>query len=397
MPPSGASSGSRRPPSFRVSKSGGGHYSARVSHKNLGPPLRWVDRHHIEWKGRRLLCFGGCDYHRLSMHSAVVRAAALALKRHGLNVAASRATTGNHPLFAGLERKLAHFFKAPAALLTPNGFLTNMVVAEALRGEIDLALVDERSHASLTMAAEHLGCTVHRFPHRDARALGRLLESHGRGRRLALLTDGMFSHDGSVAPLAEYDRVLPDDAVIVVDDAHGAGVLGRYGRGTLEHASVTRRRVIQSVTLSKAFGTHGGAVLGSRAFADRVLTASRSFAGATPMPLPLAGAAIAALSRVAGDDRLLGRLHRNTAFVKESLNRKHWPSVRTPGPSVCFTPENARERERLGKALLVAGIFPSLVRYGAGPSGGYFRFVISSAHTRKQLGALVSVLATIKD
>src|SRR5205823_9551281 len=109
---------------------------------------------------------------------------------------------------------------------------------------------------------------------------------------LILLTDGMFSHDGSAAPLPEYLKVLPQDAQILVDDAHGAGVLGQTGQGSLQHAGVSRRRIIQTITLSKAFGAYGGAILGTARLRRKILNRSQIFVGSTPLPLPLANAAL---------------------------------------------------------------------------------------------------------
>src|SRR5262249_44347191 len=143
-----------------------------------------------------------------------------------------------------------------------------------------------RAHSSLVDAAELLGCSVVRFPHRDARAVAVAARHCGRGARLLLLTDGLFAHSGEVAPLGDYLQLLPRSAWLLVDDAHGAGLLGRRGRGTIEHLGVEPRRVIQTITMSKAFGAYGGAVLGPDGVARNIIGRSRLFAGHTPLPLP---------------------------------------------------------------------------------------------------------------
>ena len=133
----------------------------------LSPPLQQTDRTYFFFRGRKLSYFGGCDYFRLTSHPAVLRAVRDGLNQFGLNVAASRKTTGNHRLYEELERKLARLFTAERAVFVSNGYLTNLVVAQALAGEFTHALVDARAHASLQDAAALLGCPVIRFAHRD--------------------------------------------------------------------------------------------------------------------------------------------------------------------------------------------------------------------------------------
>src|SRR5208282_2737960 len=203
-------------------------------------PLQPLDRNFVRWRGRKLVYFSGCDYFRLARH-----AAAAGLKRFGLNVAASRLTTGHHKIYEILERQLADFFDVEDALLLSSGYLTGIVAAQALAGDFSQALVDERAHPALLDAANQLDCPILKFKHRDADDFARAVARCGRGGRLVVLTDGMFSHDGSVAPLKAYLKILPRDGLILVDDAHGAGVLGKTGKGTPEFEKVSRRQIIQ--------------------------------------------------------------------------------------------------------------------------------------------------------
>jgi 8-amino-7-oxononanoate synthase len=369
--------------------------SQRRRAASLAEPLQQVDRTFVRWRGRKLIYFGGCDYHRLASDPRICEALEKGLQRHGLNVAASRATTGNHVLYGQLESALARFFAAPSAILLPTGYLTNLAVADALAGEVDLVLLDDRAHASLADAALRFACPVRRFPSRDVNAVARLLRLRPRPARPILLTDGMFSHDGSVAPLRAYLKALSARGWLLVDDAHGAGVLGAHGRGSLEHEGVDRARVIQSITLSKAFGVQGGAVLASQSLTRRIVSRSALFTGGTPQPLPLAAAALAAVKRLQGDSTLLQRLAASTRRVKGALQAKGWPSLFTPGPIVSFIPTNSREAAMMKRRLLAAGIFPPFIRYGNGPAHGHFRFAISSAHTPGQLDRLVEVLNTL--
>jgi len=355
-------------------------------------PLQQVDRTCVRYRQRKLSYFSGCDYFRLASHPRVMAALQTGVKQYGLNVAASRLTTGNHRLYAELEAELVGFFAAEAALLVSSGYVTNLVVAQALAGHFSHALADDRAHPSLSDAARFLDCPVLRFKSQDTEALAHAMHRCGPGSKLLVLTDGMFSHNGSAAPLAEYLEVLPKDAMLLVDDAHGAGVLGRTGKGTVEHAGVSRRRIIQTVTLSKAFGAYGGAVLGSAALRQRILDKSTIFVGSTPLPLPLANAALAGVRILRADRSLRRRLVENAAYVKAALREAGLVLAETPGPIVPLLPRHPREATRLQRALLAAGIFPPFLKYPGGPPSGYFRFVISSEHSRPQLNGLIKVL-----
>ncbi len=355
-------------------------------------PLQQVDRTCVRYQGRKLAYFSGCDYYRLASHPKVAGALQAGVRQYGLNVAASRMTTGNHALYRELEAELVDFFGAESALLVSTGYVTNLVVAQALAGNFSHALLDDGAHCSLADAARFLDCPVLRFKSRDAEALERAASRCGPEARLVLLTDGMFSHDGSAAPLAEYLEILPRDALLLVDDAHGAGVLGRTGRGAVEHAGVGRRRIIQTVTLSKAFGAYGGAILCAPKLRQRILDRSRMFVGSTPLPLPLANAALAGVRILRADRGLRQRLRANAAHVKTSLRRAGLSLPDTPGPIVPLLPQRPSEAARLQRALLAAGIYPPFIKYPGGPPSGYFRFVISSEHSRAQLDGLLKVL-----
>jgi 7-keto-8-aminopelargonate synthetase-like enzyme len=355
-------------------------------------PLQQIDRTYVRFRQRKLSCFSGCDYFRLASHPRVVAALQAGLKKFGLNVAAFRMTTGNHVLYRELETALADFFAAESALLVSTGYATNLVVAQALKGNFSHALLDDDAHPSMSDAARLLDCPVLHFKFRDVAALAVAVGRCGPHSKLLVLTDGMFSHDGSASPLAEYLEALPKDALILVDDAHGGGILGRTGKGTLEHAGVSRRRIIQTVTLSKAFGAYGGAILGSARLRQRILDCSGMFVGSTPLPLPLASAALEGVRILKANPGLRRRLLGNVAHVKTSLREAGLPLAETPGPIVLLLPRHAGEAARLQRALLSAGIYPPFIKYPGGPPHGYFRFAISSEHSGRQLDALLTVL-----
>ncbi|HXC36658.1 MAG TPA: aminotransferase class I/II-fold pyridoxal phosphate-dependent enzyme [Candidatus Acidoferrales bacterium] len=356
-------------------------------------PLQQIGRNRVRWRGREFIYFSGCDYFRMATHPAVLKAVSDGLEKFGLNVAASRVTTGHHKIYEVLEEQLADFFEAEDALLVSTGYLTSIFVAQALAGNFSHALIDERAHPALLDAANHLDCPMLKFKHRDADDFARAVGRCGKGARPIVLTDGMFSHDGSVAPLKAWLKLLPGDGMILVDDAHGAGVLGRNGRGTPEHENVSRRQIVQCITLSKAFGVYGGAILGTPGLRERIFDYSRAFVGSTPVPLPLANAALQSLKILkTRGTRLRRKLNENAAYAKSALWDAGFEIPALPGPIIPIHAQSVHESLALKKHLLAAGIFPPFLKYPGGDANGYFRFVISNQHTRADLDRMVNAL-----
>ncbi len=357
-------------------------------------PLQLLSGNKVSFRGRQLLYFSGCDYFRLASHPAVLQAARDGLEKFGLNVAASRLTTGHHAIYEKLERQLTDFFAAEDALLVSSGYLTSAIVAQELAGNFSHALVDERAHPALLDAAGQLGCPVLKFKHRDVEDFARAVARCGaRAARapVIVLTDGMFSHDGSVAPLKAYLKILPRDGLILVDDAHGAGVLGATGKGTPELETISRQRIVQCITLSKAFGVYGGAILATRALREKIFARSRMFIGSTPLPLPLANAALQSVKILGSDHHFRQRLHHNASYLKAALRQAGLEFPESPGPIIRLEIKNKSAIAALKRKLLAAGIYPPFLKYH-GAVEGYFRFVISSEHTRPQLDQLLAVL-----
>lgn len=352
------------------------------------PTLQQVDRTYVLNNGRRLSYFGGCDYFRLASHPAIIEAISEGVRHYGLNVAASRATTGNHALYEELESRIAEFFGLEAATLVSTGYLTATAFAQAVAGEFSHVFIDRESHPCLQDSGPVFGATVTKFDHADPGDLRARIRRLTRCPRPLVLTDGVFGSNGKLAPLEAYLELLPKKGVILVDDAHGAGTLGKTGKGTLEELRISAERVIRTITLSKAFGVYGGAVLGSKRLCHKIRTLSSAFIGNTPLPLPLAAAALRSIAILREDPTLRQRLKDNTTYVKEAIK-----TVPSPAPIVAYTPANRERAEELRQQLIGKNIFPSLINYPGGPKSGFFRFAISSEHTRQQLTSLVEVLS----
>jgi 7-keto-8-aminopelargonate synthetase-like enzyme len=351
-----------------------------------------MDRTYVRWKNRAFSYFGGCDYFRLASHPAVAAALRAGLRKYGLNVAASRLTTGNHAVYEELEAALADFFGAPSAVLAPGGYAANAIAAQALRGRFSRVFIDEQAHSSLRDASRQFHCRVQPFKHRDAGDLARLLARARADDNPIVLTDGVFARNGAVAPLERYAEILPPRALILVDDAHGAGILGAKGRGTPEFAGVSRRRLIQTITLSKAFGVFGGAILGGAALRKAIFQSSPMFAGSTPLPPPLAAAALRAVEMVRSDPRLRLRLEKNIRYAKSVLRGHGFAVQAAPTPILTFVPSTPAQAGALQRRLISRRVFPSFIRYPGGLEGGWFRFALSSEHRRAQLEDLLGAL-----
>jgi 7-keto-8-aminopelargonate synthetase-like enzyme len=363
---------------------------------NEAESLQFVGENEVRVGVRTLLYFSGCDYFRLARNPQVAQAAVASLQKNGLNVAASRRTTGNHEIYARLEAALARFFGTETALVLPDGYFAPMVAAQALADEVSDVFVDELAHGALLDAARMFHCPVKFFKHRDAGALTILLAQCGQRSRPIVLTDGMFSHDGSVAPLREYLRILPPRGRLLVDDAHGVGVLGAAGKGSLEHEGVAGQRIVPCGTLSKAFGAYGGFVLGSARLRTRILARSPMFAGTTPLPPPLAGAALMAIEILQREPSRRTNLFKNVAYLRTQLRAAGWSIPETPGPIVRLPAMKEAQVRELKSRLLAAGIYPPFFQYGNASASGYFRFVSSSEHTRAQLDNLIAPLKAAK-
>jgi len=346
----------------------------------------------VEIESRRLLYFGGCDYYRLARHPQVLAAACLALAADGLNVAASRITTGNHPLYPRLEAALAAWAGRTDAAVVPCGYAANAVALQALADRITHVFLDERAHPSLGDAACQIKAPLRTFRHRDPTHLAALLRNLRPQACPAVLTDGLCARDGSLAPLAAYAKLLAQRGWLVVDDAHGLGLLGKHGRGTPEHCGLRFPRLVHVGTLSKAFGAYGGVIFAPPRILRRLRTASRQYAGSTPCPLPLVAAALAAIDLLRTDPGFRSRLETNTSHAKARLRSAGVALPDTPSPILSVSVRNPSAVIRLRNRLIEQGIFPSLVRYPGGPQAGYFRFVLSSEHTRRQIDGLVDVL-----
>jgi len=251
---------------------------------------------HVLRGKRTLLSFCSNDYLNLSQHPKVKRAAAAAAERYGAGAGASRLVTGSHPLYSELETRLARLKGTEAACVFGSGYLANTGIIPALAARSDLILIDELAHSSIHAGARLSGATTMPFRHNDVAHLGTLIDAErGRYRHALIVTEGVFSMDGDLAPLRELSAVAQRyDAWLMSDDAHGVGVLGS-GRGSAFATEPAADIPLQMGTLSKAIGSYGAYLCASRAVVDLIHNRARTLIYSTGLPPAAIGAALAAL------------------------------------------------------------------------------------------------------
>src|SRR5215470_1277422 len=279
----------------------------------------WMER-----GGRRVLSFSCNDYLNLAQHEAIKRAAIEAIQRHGVGAGASRLVTGNHPLYAELEERLARLKGTEAACVFGSGYLANTGIIPALVGPDDLILIDELSHACLHAGAKLSGAITELYRHADVdHAEALLAANRDRKKRALIATDGVFSMDGDTAPLAALSELAQRfDAWLISDDAHGLGVVGG-GRGSAfvnGAATLPIEVPLQMGTLSKAIGAYGGYLCASRAVVDLMRTRARTFIYSTGLPPGVVAASIAALKVIEQDPAYAAKPLRKARLFTRSLN-----------------------------------------------------------------------------
>ena len=339
--------------------------------------------------GRRLLSFSCNDYLNLSQHPAVVRAAIEAARRYGVGAGASRLVTGNHPLYAELESRLGQLKASEAACVFGSGYLANTGIIPAFAGPDDLILVDELSHACINAGAKLSGAKVHYYNHCDVEHAETLMAAHrAKHLRALIVTDGVFSMDGDLAPLHELSSLAQRfDAWLLADDAHGLGVIGG-GRGSSFANGKPADVPLQMGTLSKAIGGYGGYLCASQPVIDLMRTRARTFIYSTGLPPPVIAAAIAAIDVIEGDP----------AYAAEPLRKaRHFArATNLPEPQSAIVPVILGETDAVLAAsqlleeqgFLVVAIRPPTVPQGT----ARLRFAFTAQHPDTEIERLSAIV-----
>ena len=356
---------------------------------------------HAQVDGRALLAFGSNDYLGLAAEPALAAALAAGAQRFGTGAGASHLVTGHHAVHDELESALARFVGTERALYFSTGYMANSGVLPALLGRGDAVFSDRLNHASLVDGMLLSRATIQRYPHLDLAALDALLE-RSTARRKAIVTDAVFSMDGDVAPLpALLERAARHDAWLVVDDAHGFGVLGPQGRGTVAEAGLADHpeawRIVLIGTLGKAAGVAGAFVAGDATVVEWLLQKTRTYIFTTGAPPALAHALLESLRLIEAGDARRAHLNRLIALFRERARLRRWrllPS-RTPIQPVVIGDND--ETLAVSAALEAAGLWVPAIRPPTVPAGSArLRVSLSAAHREGEVIRLADTLCELE-
>jgi len=344
--------------------------------------------------GRRLVCWCSNDYLGLSQHPALVQAAAQAAAAFGVGARASRLLAGTTTCHRRLEESLAAWFGAEAALVFSSGYLANLGAIGSLASPQDAIVLDRMAHASLFEAARATRATVRVFRHNDADHAASVLARLRAARRRWLVTEGVFSMDGDVAPLAALAEVAQrQEALLYLDDAHGAFVRGAGGRGSPEDAGVSPERFLYMGALGKALGCQGGFVAADAAVIDRLRNRAKPFIYTTGLAVPVAAAAAAALRVLQDTPGLRARLAERVTQLHEALEQARIPASRTRTHIVPVLIGSAKQAVAVSQQLLDRGLLAPAIRPPTVPRGtARLRLSVTASHTPAHLAALVQGL-----
>ncbi len=374
--------------------------------KSLYRPLRVLDGRqtpHAVMDGRPVISLSSNNYLGLATHPHLVEAALAAVRDLGVGSGAVRTIAGTMELHEELERRLAAFKHTEAVLTFQSGFTANSGVIPTITGEHDLIVSDELNHASIIDGVRLSKAARAVYPHKDVDGLeGVLRDARAKGgaagpyEHILVITDGVFSMDGDIAPLPGICDICERyDAAVMIDDAHASGVLGRNGRGTVDHFGLHGRVDIQVGTLSKAVGVLGGYVAGVQALRDYLIQRSRPILFSTSHPPAVVAACLAAIDVLEGEPERIERLWENTRFFKAGLTDLGFDTGISETPITPIIVGNSEHAGRLSARLLELGVFAQAVVYPTvAIDRARIRTIVSSEHSRDDLQACLDAFAT---
>jgi glycine C-acetyltransferase len=344
--------------------------------------------------GKEVVNLASNNYLGLATHPRLREAALEATRRYGVGSGAVRTISGTMSLHMELERRIAGFKKVEAAVVFQSGFAANAGTVAAILTPEDHIISDELNHASIIDGARLSKAKIHVFSHKDSAAAGRILEElRGQPGRKLLITDGVFSMDGDIAPLPELvEAAERAGAIMMIDDAHSSGVLGSNGRGTVDHFKLHGRVPVQVGTLSKAIGVLGGYVCGSRELIEYLYHRARPFLFSTSHPPAVAAACIAAFDVLEQEPERIRRLWDNTAYFKRGLASLGFNTGMSETPITPVMVGDAALAHRFSAALFDGGVLATGIGYPTVPQGkARVRTIVTSEHSREQLDRALEV------
>ena len=342
----------------------------------------------LEVDGQRALNFCSNNYLGLANHPKLVAAAKVAMDKYGVGPAAVRTIAGTMDIHVELDRRLAEFKGVEAAITFQSGFAANLGVIPALVGKEDVVFSDRLNHASIIDGCRLSRAKIIAYEHCDETDLEQQLKDHrGTYRRALVVTDGVFSMDGDIAPLDKIYAVTQNfDAVLMVDDAHGEGVLGKGGRGIVDHFDLHGKVDIEIGTMSKAFGVMGGVAAGDAKVVEWLQQRGRPFLFSSAMTVPDVAACLASLELLEESTELVDRLWANTKMFKDELKKMGFDIGKSATPITPVMLGEAQLAQEFSRELFSAGVFAMAIGYPTVPKGAArIRVMISAAHSTNDL------------
>jgi glycine C-acetyltransferase len=347
--------------------------------------------------GRRLLNFCANNYLGLANHPRLREAAKMAIDQYGIGPSAVRVIAGTTSLHVELEERLAAFKEAEACITFQSGFMANVAVVPTLVGKDDLIFSDELNHASIIDACRLSRAEVIRYAHNDVDDLRRKIAQSKQSARRLIITDGVFSMDGDIAPLPDIVAVAEEEGILVmVDDAHGEGVLGKGGRGIVDHFDLHGRVHVEVGTLSKAFGVVGGLVAGNRRIVEWLRQRARPFLFSSAMTVPDVAACIEATKVLAESTELVDRLWQNARVMQGALRQMGFDIGHSQTPITPIMLGEAPLAQQFSRRLFAEGIFAIAIGFPAVPMGkARIRVMNSAAHSQSDLEQALAIFERV--
>jgi glycine C-acetyltransferase len=373
----------------------GTYFKLRVLDDEQGPVCTY--------DGKRVINLASNNYLGLCDHPKLREASIAATQKYGVGSGAVRTIAGTMRIHMELEEKIAAFKGVEACVVFQSGFAANAGTVGSILGKDDFILSDELNHASIIDGARLSRAKIKVFRHKDVAHAEELLQEiqHEPGHKL-LITDGVFSMDGDIGPVDKLAQIAEKyGAIMMIDDAHASGVLGRNGRGSADHFHVTNKVDIQVGTLSKAIGALGGYVCGSRDLIDYLYHRARPFLFSTSHPPSVAATCIAAFDILENEPERIDRLWANTTYFKQQLTDAGFDvgGVSTPKSETPITPiliGDGRRTMEFSKALFEAGVMATGIAFPTVPEGkARIRTIMTSEHTREQIDQALEIITSV--
>ncbi len=338
--------------------------------------------------GKQVLNFCSNNYLGLANHPYLVKRAKEALDQYGVGPAAVRTIAGTMSIHRELERRVASFKHSEAALSFQSGFNANLATIPALVGKEDVVFSDELNHASIIDGCRLSSARIVRYNHCDATNLEQMIkENEGNYRRALIVTDGVFSMDGDIAPLDQlYEIAYAYDILLMVDDAHGEGVLGKGGRGIVDHFNLNGKVDIEVGTFSKAFGVVGGVVSGNADVVEWLSQRGRPFLFSSAATPPDVAACIAAIDLLEKSTELVDQLWANVRYFKKEMRNLGFDIGKSQTPITPVMLGEEQLAQDFSKHLFEQGIFATSISYPTVPAGkARIRVMLSAIHSKDDL------------